>query len=258
MAERFDGATCSVHFANDVLVEILHAWLELADRLPRGPDVEAVTEFLESRLELPGGRRSFSLSPPPAEIAAPGRLAVLAGLVAEFARDLAREEPDPELTDVEWDRDLRLLWLAQMCELHDLVRAANPPDAAPLPTLAPDLPEADRLRVELLRLLDRKYDVQRRAKTGTGEVTSRTVLDLLDRIVALAEQEPPSEYRTRTLIRQHSDRSEAYLDLGDRPAAAEALRTAAALVPEEAYRQALWEMAEDIERAAGKDAADAS
>lgn len=121
MAEHFHGRRITVHTSNGGAEQMLNAWLALGRRMDHTDDLDAVLTFLQYRVQLGAGWKAFALDPPPTEIESPGRLACFARTVAAFAEQLMQEVPDPTLTTIDWDRNLRLQWLANMLDLLEIL-----------------------------------------------------------------------------------------------------------------------------------------
>jgi hypothetical protein len=240
MAEHFYGRQHTVHTSNGGGKEMLRAWIQTGETFDPTPLIEEVLEFLRGRLLRGDGFRSFSLDPPPPQLAGSGRLRCFAAMVAGFAYDLARGCPDPRL-DVSWGRELELVWLAKMLDLYDLVSEALPPDVEPLNALTPTLTYRDRVRCEYHRLSDRLTEHDRRVERGEDPRDLRVKLSLVDRLLAaLAEQESSSD-RTGMTAHYLGARGDLLLEMGDRAGGIEALCEAAAVEPDGELRQALAE-----------------
>jgi hypothetical protein len=250
MAEHFWGRRHTVHTSNRGCEEMFHAWIQVGENIGPTPQTEAVLEFLRSRLQLGDGVRSFSLDPPPPELAEPGRLSCFATMVAGFADDLARGRPDPRIK-VGWNQELELIWLAQMLDLYDLINEALPPGTEPLNPLTPALTHRNQAQCEYYRLCNRLADHNRRIERGQMPRDPRAKLDLVDRILrALAEQEPSLD-RSRAAAHYLNIRGELLLGLGDRASGIKTLREAADVEPDSEMRRELAELVAFLEKESG-------
>jgi hypothetical protein len=246
MAEHFYGRQHTVHTSNGGGEAMLRAWIQVGQKMELTPHTEAVLEFLRGRLLSADGARSFSLDPPPLQLAGTGQLRCFAAMVAGFADDLARGCPDPEL-EVGWDRELELAWLAKMLDLYDLISEALPRGAEPLKPLSPALTPCDRVRCEYHRLSDRLTEHDQRVQRGQVSRDPRVKLSLVDRLLAALAEQDPSPTRTSLTVHYLETRGELLLELGDRAGGIEALREAAAVEPDGEMRQALAEYVAALE-----------
>lgn len=93
--------------------------------LPQTPDLVAVLAFLRESLETGFyGCGGFKFNPPPEPIAAPERLGWFNQLVTAFAVEVSLDEPDQSLTEIKWNRELRMRWLAKLFDLHEMINSA--------------------------------------------------------------------------------------------------------------------------------------
>ncbi|MCU0493496.1 MAG: hypothetical protein MUD01_18065, partial [Chloroflexaceae bacterium] len=192
MAEHFNGSTHTVHFSNSAAESLLRAWVMLGERLAPSAEQAAVVAFLRQRLHAhAAGWRAFSLAPPPPELAPPAHLRCLAQIIAAVAADLAREQPNPALTEVASNRDVRLSWLARMLDLYEFVGQALPADSAALAPLTLPLSPHDQRSCMLYRLENRRVAEERALHQQANPDQTRQLLALTDEIVALLAQEEP-------------------------------------------------------------------
>ncbi|MFC1610634.1 hypothetical protein ACFL6C_06735 [Myxococcota bacterium] len=255
MAEHFYGARHTVHFSTGATWSLFNALIKIAENAPSPSEEHAhVVAFLNSRLmpRIEGGN-GFSLHPPPKELQSPKKLIALAKLVGAFAHELARPDPDERLTDINWDRDQRLDWLARMCDLHALIIEALPPEAKTQP-MNLRLSPADDLRCTLERRLSRKGELVRRTrsrKEPRGHIRladSSETIPLLEDICSLVESSDiPEPRRSYLLCEQHSDLAEIFVEQKDTERAVACLKTAAEFSDDEECRQAILEYAASFE-----------
>ncbi len=247
MAEHFCGSDYSVHFSNGACEELFWAWVRLLERERLDREGTALLAFLRSRLGRADGGRGFGLDPPPPEIAASGRLPLLAGVIERFAAELCREKPDSTLTDViDWDRELQINWLAKLIDLHELVclaieNASDRPEKFVL-----DLPAEDRNECELARLLNRRSDRERRAKQSATPVTVDETIARLDELLDAASHCRLSRDIRITIAALFSDRASAKLQSGNADEAIADLRQSAGIDPVAKTRQMTLDTIEEL------------
>ncbi len=237
MAEHFYGRDHTVHFSNGAAEELLRAWIRLLERDFLGEAEAAVLAFLQSHLKRGFGWRAFELNPPPSEIATPERLRVVAETIQRFAEALCKEKPDSTLTDIDWDRDLRINWLARLVDLHRLVSLAieNPNDRPK--GLVLSLAADDRNECELARLSYRQIERERRAKQSGNSVPFDETIDRIDELLEVAHQCRPSKNIKRTIANLFYDRGMARWEGGCTDEAIVDLRKSAECDPSADTRQ---------------------
>lgn len=250
MAEHFRGRDHTAHFTNGGGEQLLVALVQAGEKMAASPDLEAVLGFLRERLNYGSGCRSFDLWPPPEELASPGRLRCLAALVARFADDLARGQPDPRL-DVVWGRGLELSWLARVITLYELINEALPAGAEPLAALALPLTAADRAQCDYERLASRLAEHCRRVERGLAQRDPNVELRLLGRMLAALADLGPSRERASLASQCLARQCDLLLGLGDREGATLALREAVAQEPDEEMRRGLAEYLALVEEDTG-------
>lgn len=242
MAEHFRGRQLTVHTSNGGAKQMLNAWLVLGNRMDRTDDVDAVLAFLHSRIERGEGWKAFALDPPPDETSSPSRITVFARIVAAFARELAKDQPDPSLTNITWDRELRLLWLANTLDLLEISAELVPLPADGL--FRPDLglAELDQLRCEVNRVQNRQTEALRRG------ATAETRMELADRIIELLSRLPSDRGRDTQLCVAHQARADLLLEAGDTVGAVAEMRMALEMERDPRFREALASIIDDFSR----------
>ncbi len=230
MAECFNGRSYTVYASNGVGEEMFRAWITLAERMTDDDDRNAVLAFLRNQMDRGDGWRAFDLDPPPAPIASPQRLRRLAKIVADFAVELTRDHPDPSLTEINWDRELQMKWLANMLDFYELIGEAIAGRSDSLDSLEPILSSLklrDQVNCRLHRLANRKYELKRRPRLALDLGEIKCLLGLIDQELALFAREV-----ARFIANRHSERAELLEDLGDLRGQLAALKMSAAAEPD--------------------------
>lgn len=120
MAETFWCGGERVKFSNGATELLLAHWLARAESLSEQPGMDGVAAYLERRLrENADGWRAFGMDQDefPDELAAAERVAALARLIEETARDAA------QIPGISWDPDHRERWQSRLWRLHDALQA---------------------------------------------------------------------------------------------------------------------------------------
>lgn len=241
MAEHFSGRGRTVHTSNGGAESLFEGLIYLARA--KAPDTELtfIADWLQGRLDRCGpGMRSFDLDPPPDELSTGNRLELLAGLVRAYAEELTKEVPDPNMTDISWDRGLRLRWLAMLVEWHSMIAEAycgNPK--------IPSLDQAncavrDRTAVAIYRLLNRDIDLCR-------QHSDKERLNGVEWILRLMLENELEDFSQADFVRWLDTRAELLERMGDLAGAAATLRAASLLTRDAEYREALEEIATELE-----------
>lgn len=218
--EIFDGKTRRVKLSGGATYELWKALTAIGKRGPDTDDLRSVLKFIAEQMNHSTETgRGFSLCPPPTELSAPGRLRCFAGLLASFLWELARETPDPSLTDIAWNRDLRMIWLANLSDLYRLIGEAMPPGGQPGP-LDLELSPQDAREVEVKRLVRRKEDAD----------DPQSSFELTERILELLSLMPRTGERKWEICRQYESLAELHQANGEAKKAVEALKTAAGFI----------------------------
>ena len=242
MAEHFRGRRLTVHTSNGGAKEMLNAWLVLGRRMAATDELDAVLAFLQTRIERGNGWKAFTLDPPPDEISSPSRITVFAQMVITFARELAKDQPDPSLTNISWDRDLRLLWLAKTLDLLEILAELVPLPADGL--FRPDLglAELEQVRCEVNRVRNRQTEALRRG------ATAETKLELADRMLELLSQLPAEEGRDAQLYAAHHARADLLLEVGDIAGSVAEMRMALEMERDPRFREESASIIDDLSR----------
>lgn len=241
MSESFVRGAWYVSFSSGAFETLLGALVILGERtgIERTEEGRETIAFVRDRLARKLGARAFRLEPVVAELAVPARLRTLAMLVGEFAHDLARAQPDRTLTDIAWDRDLRLSWLARVELLHEMLADALPKDEGAAP-LVLELDDATAAEVDAERLLH----VHRMVKRGPPA----EAIAHIDRALALLASAGATRRRAHTVVQLLGDKADLLVKTGERRRAAEALVEAARLSNDPQVAQALLDYAAALER----------
>jgi len=256
--ERFANDGYYVKLSTGATYELYGALISLADRRPNDADLRALTKFLAGR-RAPKERSGFGfpLAPVPAEIASDQRLRLLAELLGEFAVELCRDEPDKDLCEISWDRELRMRWLAFVLDLRQMVLETESLAADDVGLELP-LSHTDQVRCEFERTLWRRTVLIRstRRRESPGAPLDNGSLDrldpvgalhIIDRLIDLCTNLPPRDPARRLLAGLHSDRGDVLAAQGESALAAAALRNSATHESDEELREALLEYAETLE-----------
>lgn len=236
MGEKFFGTNRWVAMSNGAAKELMCAWVTLGERMPADDDLDHVLAFLRQRAvgeEI--GWRSFNFNPPPAELDHPKRLVALARLVRAFAVELAGEEPDPTLTKICWDRELRMIWLARMLDFDEIICETGQLQLSPVESSDLSLNTEDQLRCTANRLANRMtYQSSVKGLSNELMTTSDELLRVLLQMSASTERdlEVSREYWERA---NHLSDAERYAD------AVEELQRAIAIEPDPEQVRAIEE-----------------
>ncbi|MGH1479038.1 MAG: hypothetical protein ACRBM6_10035 [Geminicoccales bacterium] len=125
--------------------------------------------------------QDVTLDPWPAALSNDRRLSFFLKAVLTFAQELTLEHPDPTLCEVNWDRKLRLSWLARLVQLDEIIRKDLDANISlpPLDLIAA-LKPADYAECELNRL---------ESLWKSPDDDPEGQLALADKMVKVAEQE---------------------------------------------------------------------
>jgi hypothetical protein len=242
MAEHFVGRKRTIHTTNGGGEALLKLLTSVGSHIAATPDEEAVVAFLKLRLNKGSGWRAFSLDPPGPELAATERLRALARITAEAARRLAHPQGplDPSLSAAQ--EELRLLYLAMVVILYDMIGDELPPEA-PLAPPALGLSPEEQRELDIWHIQVEWADVKRREGP-------EGVLVMLDRLAALVEAAEPTLANRERLMHCHEGRYDQFKELEDVPNQIAALQQVAALAADEEYRRAAESVIEDLRAAA--------
>ncbi len=241
MSECFVRGAWHVSFSNGALESLLGALVILGERMgiARTEGGREAMAFVRERLARKPGARAFKLEPVTAELADPARLRALAVLVGEFAHDVARAQPDRALTDIAWDRDLRLSWLARVELLHEMIADALPKDEGAAPLLL-ELDDATAAEVDAERLLH-TYRIVKRGPPADA-------IAHIDRALALLATAGATRRRAQTVVQLIGDKADLLVKTGERKRAAQVLVEAARLSSDPEVAQAMLDYAASLDR----------
>ncbi len=230
MAVKIYGKNITVYTSNGGGESLLQALGFMAKTLPASQVLDEVLDLL-----VPIGQTgNLYLEPVPPEISTPAHLTCLAKLIRLFIEELAKDSPNPAVTDIDWNKELRLWWLAKMLNFYDLIRDTFLPEWNVPPPIELELSKKDRLdcKVNCLKQLCFHH-----SKKNEWE----TLLDIFDSIIALRLQEEASKDRDRDIAQQFLAKADIFEKQGNNDAYKKALKQALAYENDFEMRQAVKE-----------------
>jgi hypothetical protein len=233
--ERFSFGGRVVKLSSGATEALYNALVVLGEQHAGTSDELAVVAYF--RRATTGPVRAFGLDPVDEELRASPRLAFLAKLIAELAYDLARATPDARLTDISWSRSLRLSWLANVIELHEMLVDRDPS----IETLALHLASGERAEVEANRATNAYARARRRGAVGESIASIDEALAALE----LAPRDDGHEHRLWSLL---SAKAELLEQTGAFLEAAIVLRASADHTCDAELKQLTLEAADELER----------
>ena len=217
MVACFHGRDHSVYTTNGGFIELMRACITLGERMSQTSDLAVVLTFLHDYFHSGfGGCGGFDFNPPPEPIATPERLCCLAQLLGTFAAEVAKDQPDPTLAEINWSRELRIRWLAKLLDLQEIINSALEPNLNLLTPLELHLTLQDQEDCELERLLNKKNELKRRNRVNFLKPNPQVVLEQIDRMLVLAEQNnfPNGGKLSQSWL--YMERAELLSSLGDK------------------------------------------
>lgn len=231
MSVVISGRDDFVRFSTGAGEELFAALASTANRLAKGEDDHTVAEWLKSYIT----GQDVTLSPPPAALSTDQRVSFFLKTIRSFARKLTSEQPDPTLCAINWDRQLRLSWLARLVQIDNIIRKDLQANISLQPLdLAEALKPADYAECELNRL-------ESRWKTLNDD--SEEQLALADKMVRVAEKGNLAVVSPARVSMLYERQGELLIASGQFQRGAGALRQAASLQPDEEAKILLNEMA---------------
>lgn len=247
MAETFWLGHREVSFSNGALIELYRALTVIGEQrgLPDNSPVREVVHSLRHQLEFGvDGGRAFCLDQPTSRLPPQAHWPVIADLLAAFARELTKEVPDPSLTLISWDRELRLSWLAKICDLHEMMLDAWALDQSSNSLhLCLDEQTAAELQA------DRALNAYRVASSRTQRQRSdgREIPSLIDQALAAIDAAQLRGPRAWIVYDLLSEKAKLLADAGNAREAAALLREASGYAPDEELKRTTIEWAEELE-----------
>lgn len=231
MSVLISGCSEFVRFSTGAGEELFAALATIANRLAEEVDDREVKAWLQSYVS----GQDVTLDPRPAALSNDRRLSFFLKTVLTFAQELTLEHPDPTLCEVNWDRKLRLSWLARLVQLDEIIRKDLDANISlpPLDLIAA-LKPADYAECELNRL---------ESLWKSTDDDSEGQLALADKMVKVAEQGDLAMVSPARVSMVYERQGELLIDLGQSQRGAEALRQAANLQSDEDAKVLLNEMA---------------
>jgi len=249
MGACFHGRDHSIYTTNAGFIEFMRALITLGERILQTPDLVGVIAFLRECFESGfGGCGGFDFNPPPEQIATPKRLHCLAQLVIAFAVELSHDQPDSTLTEINWDRKLRIRWLAKLFDLHEIINSALEPSFTSLEPLELNLAISDQAACEIERLINKKEELRRRCtRASLFKPQPQVVLEQIDRMLILIEQNklPESGKLSKSML--YVERADLLQSLNDKHGELVAWQQAALSESDLENRAILEEIVADLE-----------
>ncbi len=231
--ERFSFGGRVVKLSSGATEALYSAIVVLGERHGGTSDELAVVAHF--REALGGPVRAFGLDPVEEELRAPTRLRFLAKLIALFAHHLA-EAPDARLTDISWDRELRMSWLANVTELHQMLVEREPS----IEPLALHLEPEARAQVEANRATNAYARARRQGAVPES-------LAAIDQALAALELAPSDEGRKHRVWSLLSAKADLLEQSGALREAAVVLRASAAHTDDAELKQLTLEAADELD-----------
>jgi hypothetical protein len=248
MGACFHGQDHSIYTTNGGFIELMRALITLGERIPQTPDLVDVITFLRECFESGFcGCGGFDFNPPPEQIATPKRLHCLAQLVIAFAVEVSQAQPDSTLTEINWDRELRIRWLANLFDLHEIINSALEPSFTSLEPLELNLALSDKAACELERLMNKKKELRRRTRASLFKPQPQVVLEQIDRMLVLIEQNKLPEAGNLSKSMLYVERAELLDSLNDKYGELVAWQQAALSESDVETRAILEEIVVDLE-----------
>lgn len=217
MAACFHGRDHSVYTTNGGFIELMRALITLGECMPQTPDLITILTFLRKCFEIGfSGCGGFDFNPPPEPIATPERLHSLAQLVMAFAVEVSQEQPDPTLAQINWNRELRIRWLAKLFDLYEIINLAIEPNVTLVKRLELNLSLQDQADCELERLINKKEELKRRNRAGCFKPNPQVLLEQIDRMLVLAEEDKFLETKKLSKSTLYIERADLLRSLGDK------------------------------------------
>ena len=256
--ELFQGKKSRVKLSTGATYELYQALVIIAEKKAKSVEHRSIQTFLNDQMfhDTKSGL-GFSFSPPPTLLAKPGPLKFFGELLSYFIHELTKYNPDPQLTSIIWDKELRLYWLAKMLDLYQLVV-----DAIPLPgtmqQIHPELPDEDRIQVQLHQLVWQQSEITRSNNTSKTplEITNHSdkqtpIINITYRIIDLLIALPETTERKMAICHQHENLADLYVTNGDNKKGAELYRKAISFIDDDVdsaeYRDDLAEYTASLE-----------
>ena len=230
MAVKIYGKNISFYTSNEGGKALLQALSFMAKTLPANQTLDEVLDFL-----VPIGKTgNLHLDPIPPKIFTPAHLKCLAKLIQLFIEELIKDLPNPDVTNINWDRELRLWWLAKMSNFYNLVRDVFLPEW--------DKPPAIELELSQKDLLDCKVNCLKQLCFHHSKKNElEALLKIYDNIIALKLQDRPSEVRNREIAEQFLNKADVFEKQGKNDAYKKVLKQALAYETNAEIRQAIEE-----------------
>ncbi|MGI9492670.1 MAG: hypothetical protein ACR2QF_09755 [Geminicoccaceae bacterium] len=233
MSVVISGRDDFVRFSTGAGEELFSALALLADRLADGADDLSVVAWLKGYV----AGQDVALSPRPEAFSTDRQLSFFLKTVHALAQELTREHPDSTLCAVNWDRQLRLSWLARLVQLDEIVRNDLQANISLQPlNLAGALAPEDYAECELIRL-------ENRWKTLDDHPEEQRAL--ADEMVQVAEEGNLAMVSPARVSMLYERQGELLIASGQVQRGAGALRHAASLQPDEESKVLLNEMASE-------------
>jgi hypothetical protein len=152
MAEHFYGKSFTVHFSNGAAKDLFLIFIEQSNKLPQTESLEKTVGFLQHQLNFVDGARAFSID---ANCRIDDEILVdITNIIRLFVNELSKENPLIKSSEIFWDRDLRISWLARVFNLHFLITEYLKDRDISINTLQLDIPPEDKVTFERQKLLD--------------------------------------------------------------------------------------------------------
>lgn len=256
--ELFDGKKSRVKLSSGATYELYQALVIIAKQKAKTAAHCAVQTFLNDQMfHNTKSGLGFSFNPPPTLLTKPGQLNFFGELLSFFIHELTRKNPDPQLTSIIWDKELRLYWLAKILDLYQLVvDAISTPET--LKQIHLELPEEDRIEVQLHQLMWQQSEITRTSNTSEPPlgVTNHSdkqnpIINITYRIIKLLIALPETTERKMAICRQHENLADLYVTNGDNKKGAALYRKAISFIDDDAdsaeYRDDLAEYTASLE-----------
>ncbi len=152
MAERFCGKSFTVHFSNGATKDLFLIFIEQSKKLPQTELLDKTVSFLQQQLKFVDGARAFSINK---DCHTKNDILLdITNIIRLFTDELSKETPLIKSSEIVWDRELRISWLAKTVNLHFLISEYLKDKGISVNNLQLSISSEDRITFERQKLLD--------------------------------------------------------------------------------------------------------